>query len=58
MDKIEKLEQLIREARDDADKFYNKENKAAGTRLRKHMQELKNVAQEIRTEVTEKKNQG
>lgn len=58
MDKIEKLEQLIREARDDADKFYNKENKAAGTRLRKHMQELKNVAQEIRTEVTDKKNQG
>ncbi|AHM61480.1 hypothetical protein D770_16130 [Flammeovirgaceae bacterium 311] len=57
MEKIEKLEQLIRDARDDADKFYNKENKAAGTRLRKHMQELKNIAQEVRNEVTEKKNQ-
>ncbi|WP_225000016.1 histone H1 [Cesiribacter sp. SM1] len=56
MEKIEKLEQLIRDARDDADKFYNKENKAAGTRLRKHMQELKNIAQEVRNEVTEKKN--
>ena len=57
MDKIEKLEELVRQAREEAEKFYNKENKAAGTRLRKHMQDLKNIAQEVRNEVTEKKNQ-
>lgn len=57
MDKINKLDELLRAAKEDGEKFYNSGNKAAGTRLRKHMQELKNVAQEIRTEVTEKKNQ-
>ena len=57
MDKLEKLEELVRAAKEDGTKFYTNGNKAAGTRLRKHMQELKNVAQEIRTEVTDKKNQ-
>jgi hypothetical protein len=36
-------------------KFYEKGNKAAGTRLRKGMQELKKLAQEIRVEVQERK---
>lgn len=40
----------------DFQKFYDKENQAAGTRVRKGMQELKNLAQEIRIEVQEKKN--
>ena len=40
----------------DADKFYNKANSAAGTRVRKGMQDLKNLAQAIRLEVQEKKN--
>lgn len=53
---FEELEQLVTEARKDADAFYSKGNKAAGTRLRKAMQEAKNKAQEIRKEVTEKKN--
>lgn len=57
MNKLEKLEELVRAAKEDGNKFYTSGNKAAGTRLRKHMQELKNVAQEIRTEVTERKNQ-
>jgi hypothetical protein len=37
--------------------FYEKNNKAAGTRVRKGMQELKDLAQEIRKEVQEKKNE-
>lgn len=37
-------------------KFYDKGNQAAGTRVRKGMQELKNLAQEIRIEVQNKKN--
>ena len=40
----------------DFEKFYDKENQAAGTRVRKGMQELKNLAQEIRVEVQEAKN--
>ena len=40
----------------DFEKFYDKQNSAAGTRVRKGMQELKNMAQEIRTEVQNKKN--
>ncbi len=40
----------------DFEKFYDKENQAAGTRVRKGMQELKNLAQEIRIEVQETKN--
>lgn len=42
----------------DFDKFYDKQNSAAGTRVRKGMQELKNMAQEIRTEVQNMKNTG
>ena len=54
---FEELEQLVAEARKDAESFYSKGNKAAGTRLRKAMQEAKNKAQDIRKEVTDKKNE-
>lgn len=40
----------------DFSKFYDKENQAAGTRVRKGMQDLKNLAQEIRIEVQDIKN--
>ena len=40
----------------DFEKFYDKENQAAGTRVRKGMQDLKNLAQEIRIEVQNTKN--
>ncbi len=36
--------------------FYDKGNKAAGTRIRKAMQEIKQTAQEIRLEVQSMKN--
>jgi hypothetical protein len=42
----------------DFEKFYDKGNQAAGTRVRKGMQDLKNLAQAIRTEVQDKKNAG
>ena len=41
---------------EDFAKFYKKSNKAAGTRVRKGMQDLKNLAQEIRIEVQNAKN--
>lgn len=56
MKKFEELKALIASLEGDIDKFYNKENGAAGTRLRKAMQDLKGLAQEIRTEVQEMKN--
>ena len=42
----------------DFEKFYDKQNAAAGTRVRKGMQELKTMAQIIRSEVQDMKNTG
>jgi hypothetical protein len=55
MQLFEELKAIIQEAEKDAEAFYNKNNKAAGTRLRKAMMEAKNKAHEIRQEVSEKK---
>lgn len=56
MEKFKKVQAIVNGIADDADKFYTKNNKAAGTRVRKAMQELKNLAQEIRKEVQDIKN--
>ena len=56
MKKFEELKTLIASIELDADKFYNQGNSAAGTRVRKGMQDLKNLAQSIRAEVQELKN--
>ncbi|MCU0397688.1 MAG: histone H1 [Cyclobacteriaceae bacterium] len=56
MQKFQDLKNLIASLEGDAEKFYAKGNSAAGTRLRKGMQELKNMAQLIRSEVQELKN--
>lgn len=51
-----KLKELVASIEADADKFFNNGNSAAGTRVRKGLQEVKNLAQEIRNEITAKKN--
>ena len=51
-----RLERIITESMLDASKFINGNN-SAGTRVRKAMQEVKKIAQNIRTEVQEQKNQ-
>jgi hypothetical protein len=51
MDRFNQLKELIDSFEKDFDKFYQKENKAAGVRVRKNMQQLRQVAQEIREEV-------
>jgi len=56
MEKFEKVKQLVADIETDATKFYNQNNGAAGTRVRKAMQDLKVLAGEIRKEITEKKN--
>jgi hypothetical protein len=58
MDNFNELKSLIEDLEADFEKFYNKKNKAAGTRIRKGMQELKEMAQNIRTEVQKAKNAG
>lgn len=51
-----KLKDLVMSLESDFEKFYDKGNAAAGTRVRKGMQDLKNMAQDIRKEVQDKKN--
>jgi hypothetical protein len=55
-EKFQQLKDLIVSLEADAEKFYNKSNSAAGTRLRKGLQDLKNLAQDIRLEVQTEKN--
>ena len=54
--RLEQLITLLEEARDDHEKFFSAGNNAAGTRVRKVMQEVKVLAQELRLEVQETKN--
>jgi len=56
MNRFAELKELVMNLEDDFEKFYEKENQAAGTRVRKGMQDLKNLAQEIRLQVQEMKN--
>jgi hypothetical protein len=51
MSRYEDLKSLVEDMESDMDKFYNKGNKTAGTRARKSLQELKNMAQDIRVEI-------
>ncbi|MPR35606.1 histone H1 [Salmonirosea aquatica] len=56
MGRFEEVKKLVMSLEGDFDKFYDKKNQAAGTRVRKGMQELKTMAQEIRSEVQNMKN--
>jgi len=56
MENFQKVKELVAAVETDVVKFYENGNAAAGTRVRKGMQDLKNLAQVIRAEVTEKKN--
>lgn len=57
MKRFDQIRDLVMSLEGDFQKFYDKDNQAAGTRVRKGMQELKNLAQEIRTEVQTMKNE-
>ena len=58
MQSFEEIKNLVTAADADVVKFAEKGNKAAGTRIRQAMQELKKLAQQVRVEVQESKNQG
>lgn len=51
-----KLKAMVADLEDDFEKSYEKGNAAAGTRVRKGMQELKTMATTIRKEVQDAKN--
>ena len=55
MDKFKELEALVASMADDIVKFYEKGNKTAGVRVRKTLQDVKALAQEIRKEVSANK---
>ena len=55
-DRYQQLQQMVAAMAGDFEKFYKEGNKAAGTRVRLAMQELKNFAQTVRTEVQSIKN--
>lgn len=58
MSRFSEVKDLVSDLEADFEKFYEKENQAAGTRVRKGMQDLKNLAQDIRKEVQDMKNAG
>jgi phage tail tape-measure protein len=56
MEKFNNIKSLLESVEKDAESFYSKGNKSAGTRLRGAMQSLKQLAQDVRAEVQEIKN--
>jgi hypothetical protein len=57
MNPYSKITSLLSEVEGDFTKFYEQGNQAAGTRVRKAMLDLKNLAQEIRLQVQDMKNE-
>jgi hypothetical protein len=51
MGRFTELKDLLNSFEKDFIKFYEKGNKSAGTRVRKHMNELKRKAQDVRKEI-------
>jgi len=56
MSRFTDLKDFVDAQERDFKQFYEKGNKAAGTRVRKAMQDLKQLAQDIRVEIQGKKN--
>ena len=58
MSRVTELQGLVDDVKSEMEKFYDKGNKAAGTRARKGLQDLKKLAQDIRLEIQASKNAG
>ena len=56
MNLLEQIRNLVSITEEDYEKFYGKGNAAAGTRVRKNMQELKSLAPDLRLDVQKTKN--
>lgn len=55
MEKLEQFEELLTSFKADYEKFIEKGNKTAGTRARKALQEIRNLAKETRDEISKTK---
>lgn len=53
MSRFQELKDMVESFEKDFEKFYDKQNKSAGTRVRKAMNDIKKYAQEVRKEVQE-----
>lgn len=53
MEKFKHLEEIISSMKDDITKCYGKGNSSAGVRVRKSLQLVKELAHEIRKEISE-----
>jgi hypothetical protein len=51
MKDFNEIKSILAAIQDDCVKFYEKHNKSAGTRIRKAMQNIKVLAQAIRTDI-------
>ncbi len=56
MSRFEEIRDMVLSLESDFEAFYEKGNKAAGVRVRKGMQDLKALAQDIRVDVQTRKN--
>ncbi|PSQ95662.1 MAG: histone H1 [Bacteroidetes bacterium SW_9_63_38] len=56
-ERYSQLNDVLDDTEEDLMKFYEKGNKAAGTRARKSLMELKKLAHEIRQEIQDIKNE-
>jgi hypothetical protein len=54
MENFNELKETLLALEEDATKFYDKGNKAAGVRLRKGLQDIKSLSQTIRQDVSAK----
>ncbi len=54
-EKFAQIRAILALAEDDMIKFLEKGNKTAGTRLRKNLQQVRELSQDIRKEVLEKR---
>jgi Histone H1-like protein Hc1 len=57
MNRYEDLMQAVRDLQTDFEKFFEKGQAAAGTRVRKGLSDLRKLAQEVRKEIQDVKSQ-
>lgn len=55
MNKFDDLHQILADMKVDIEKFYDKSQNAAGTRLRKSLNELRKKAAEIRKDIQDER---
>lgn len=55
MNRVEELKQMVKTFTEDYNKFSEKGNKAAATRARKVLQELRNWSKDVRSEISSTK---